>query len=73
MNRIIDVTPRLGTKRGLEIEAWLSRHGKNITEYAIIDDDSDMLDSQMEHLVLTKGSVGITFKDLEKLNKILKE
>lgn len=34
--------------RGLEIQEWLDRHPK-VTDYIIIDDDSDMLDSQMNH------------------------
>lgn len=44
--------------RGLEIEEWLHR---NPTEkYAILDDDSDMLDTQLKNFFQTDGDYGLT-------------
>lgn len=45
--------------RGDEIQEWLNRH-KEVSNYAIIDDDSDMLDEQLPHFVYTHVDNGIT-------------
>lgn len=56
-----DVTPIMprpeGTsweynERGREIKAWLDAH-PNVTRYAIVDDDNDMLPEQQEHFFKT--------------------
>lgn len=55
--------------RGDEIAEWLSRHPE-VTKYAIIDDDSDMLPEQMPHFVHTQAVDGIMYRnwlDLEHL------
>lgn len=37
---VIDCTPHLpNANRGLEIRAWLDRHGKDVTQIVIIDDE----------------------------------
>jgi hypothetical protein len=49
-----NVNPKLGfyqrLERGHEIEDWLNRH-PNVTNYVILDDDSDMLPTQMNYFV----------------------
>lgn len=63
---IIDRTPSLLGTRGTEINAWLSQHPE-VTQYAIVDDDSDMLPDQMVRFVQTSGHEGLTWADFEKL------
>ena len=41
----IDVTPSLRGKRGYEVKRWLDDHPE-VTNYAILDDDSDFLEGQ---------------------------
>jgi hypothetical protein len=44
---LIDRTPSLPNRpRGEEIDLWLHEHSE-VERYAIIDDESDMLDEQM--------------------------
>lgn len=60
---VIDVTPRFpGKPRGEEIQAWLNEHPE-VTNYVIIDDDSDMLDSQKDHFVHTSTLHGFQYGD----------
>lgn len=63
---IHDVTPQFGVKengerfyRGHEINDWLDRHPE-VTQYVILDDDGDMLDTQLRHFVQTDGKIGLT-------------
>ena len=67
---IIDVTPDLAMWRGKEIQDWLGRHPK-VTDYVILDDDSDMLPEQMDHFVNTDGMIGFTIYDMVKAAEIL--
>lgn len=70
---IIDQTARgsaNGELRGNEIQDWLDLH-ENVSHYAIIDDDVDMLASQMNNFVKTSGFDGFTWKNAEELAKIL--
>jgi len=55
---IYDVTPVSGI-RGKEIEEWLDTHS-DIDNYVILDDDTDMLDSQLSHFVKTSMLDGLT-------------
>lgn len=59
-------TPRLGyvkgKTRGLEIQDWLSRHPE-VTEYLIIDDDSDFLDEQKPFHIKTDSDEGFSSKN----------
>lgn len=56
---IHSVTKNLGGIRGEEIQEWLDEHPE-VTNYAIVDDDCDMLDSQFKHFVNTDPTVGLT-------------
>lgn len=81
-DRIIDTTPafrwvkhrqELGeSTRGHEIEDWLERHPE-VTHYAIIDDDSDMLESQKNNFVHTSSLHGYQYGDLLWTLRILGE
>ena len=61
----IDVTPRLdtinirGNERGEEIADWLDRHPE-VTRFAILDDDNDMLEEQQGSFFKTDSLYGIT-------------
>lgn len=46
--------------RGVQIKAWLDNRGKFPYEYAIIDDSSDFLDSQLDRCVKTSMDDGLT-------------
>ncbi|ARU04736.1 hypothetical protein CCO03_08650 [Comamonas serinivorans] len=63
---VIDSTPRLHTKRGEEIQAWLDAND-DIEAYVILDDDSDMLDSQQERFIKTNAKEGLTWTDFSKV------
>ena len=65
-----DRTPVFGSKRGEEIKLWLSEH-KEVTDYVIIDDGSDMLEEQANHFVRINAETGITVRDMEKICLIL--
>jgi len=85
--KIIDVTPNCmcdedlqdidldlidpGASRGYEIREWLSRHGEQVSHYAIIDDMYEMLPEQLSHLVMTDSETGITDEDADKVIAIL--
>lgn len=62
---IIDKTGRGGinTIRGDEIQDWLNAHPE-VDNYVIIDDDSDMLESQLTHFVQTSGICGFGLEEL---------
>lgn len=68
---VIDVTPRFqGKPRGAEIQDWLDRHPE-VTHYVIVDDDSDMLESQKDHFVKTSSLHGFQYGDLLWAQRIL--
>lgn len=56
--------------RGWQIEEWRNRHPE-IESYAIVDDDSDMLPSQMRHFVHTSLEAGLMPSHVEELRRIL--
>ena len=67
---VIDVTPRLDSgPRGLEIQKWLSEH--QVTDYVIIDDDSDMLEIQMVNFIKTDNNIGLSSRDVDRAIQIL--
>lgn len=72
---IIDKTPYIhhdeNHMRGFEIQKWLDETGYKIFSYVIIDDDKDMLDSQMSNFIQTSRWTGITDEDVDKCIKIL--
>ena len=67
---IMDRTPRLLGPRGKEIAAWLADHPA-VTQYAIVDDDPDMLPEQMPYFVKTHMHNGLTWQDAERLAELL--
>lgn len=56
--------------RGKEIQQYLNNN-QEIKNYVIIDDDSDMLPSQKEHLVQTDNYIGFTYNDYIEAKRIL--
>lgn len=56
--------------RGNEIAEWLSNHPE-VSTFAIVDDDTDMLDSQRPFFVKTDCETGIQPEEVEKLVDIL--
>lgn len=44
-------------ERGHEIQEWLDEHQKEVTNYVIIDDDNDMLNSQRSNFVRTANNI----------------
>jgi HAD domain in Swiss Army Knife RNA repair proteins len=67
---IFDKTPSLADVRGAEIKAWLDAHPE-VETYAIVDDDSDMLESQKDYFVQTDGQEGLSYKNFVTLRDIL--
>jgi len=55
-----------GNDRGYEIEDWLEHHS-NITDYIILDDNTDFLDHQKPFLVQTDCYDGIGYRDYKKV------
>lgn len=52
--------------RGYEIQDWLNAHPE-VTKYAIIDDDSDMLPEQLPNFFQTSWKTGITKEIADKI------
>jgi hypothetical protein len=46
-------------------------HGKEVTKYAIVDDDSDFTEVQMDRLVKTTFEKGLTAVEARKLEELL--
>lgn len=68
---IIGRTPSMSGFRGEEIEHWMKSTNQEISHYAIIDDDSDMLEHQMPHFVHTSGFDGFTWANAQKLCELM--
>jgi hypothetical protein len=70
--KIKDKTPDLSGKvRGYEIQEWLDLHSERWTEYAIVDDDGDMLDCQKNNFVQTSFKTGLDRECADRLIAIL--
>ena len=71
-DNIYDITPNigLGNGRGGEIQKWLDEHN-DIENYVILDDDSDMWNSQLYHFVQTDYQTGFTEHEYELAYKVL--
>jgi len=67
---VVGHTPLLYKNRGYEIQEWLDKH-PDVTEWAIVDDNSDMLESQKDHFVQTDGREGLSYKNFCMLRDIL--
>lgn len=63
---IFSATSSLATSRGHEIQHWLDDHPE-VEEWAIVDDDGDMLESQMMRFVHTSHQDGLMWRDFCKL------
>lgn len=59
--------------RGEQIKAWLDTYGKFPYEYCIVDDDSDMLDSQEGNFVKTSFREGLSYDSFERIFGVFKE
>ena len=58
---ILDITDCNGPRRGDEIQRWIDLHSPmDDFTYAIVDDDSDMLDHQLPRFVRTEFETGLT-------------
>ena len=58
--KISDITTKEHKEiRGYEIETWLEDHPE-VTKYAILDDDDDMLEKQKPNFFKTSWKIGIT-------------
>jgi hypothetical protein len=57
-------------RRGTEIAEWLSRHPE-VKRYAIVDDDSDMLDDQRPFFVKTSFDSGLMREHRDRLIELL--
>lgn len=66
---IVGKTPICSDIRGREIQEYIDE--SNITNYCIVDDDSDMLASQIDRFVKTENRHGLMWKDAEKIAEIL--
>ncbi len=67
--KIFDVTDRVsGELRGVEIQQWLDAHPE-VTKYAILDDNSDMLVDQMPNFFHTRWEVGVTPEIIDNIKK----
>lgn len=64
-------TPKMGHSRGEQIQHWINNHYKELTNYLILDDDSDMLDEQIDHFVQTHYYDGISHQNFIDAEKIL--
>ena len=68
---IYSVTPTtLRRHRGTEIQMWLDCH-PDVSNYIILDDDSDMLNKQLNHFIHTSWKNGLTIDHVNKAIKIL--
>lgn len=68
---IVDQTPVLDTKRGVEIDEWLKLHPE-VKEYVILDDDDDMMSHQKSNFVRTNPEEGLSWANYVRVCDILK-
>ena len=72
---IIAATPVFNfSPRGREIFVWINeeiKNGREITNYCIVDDDSDMLASQKPHFVQTLFEEGFSYQNYIMVREIL--
>lgn len=77
--KVIDITCHTGYERGTEIAKWLRDNCKKLFgieyydfyNYAIIDDDSDILLNQREHFFQTDSYSGLTYNTCYKIKRFL--
>ena len=56
-NEDLESDPDIEICRGHEIKYWLDNTNNNIESYVILDDDDDMLNSQLNNFVKTSGNI----------------
>ncbi|MCK9446781.1 HAD domain-containing protein [bacterium] len=64
----VGITGNRQTLRGDEIKEWIDDN-KDVENFAIIDDDSDMLPEQMKHFFHVDGYYGLTPNHLYRINR----
>jgi len=62
-----------GKIRGNEIDVWLNEHPEYHDDYIILDDDSDMLESQMDRFIHCDSKVGLSYENWERIREIWPE
>ncbi len=67
----VDLDMMLPAVKGSEIKEWLAISGSQVTRYAILDDQFDMLPEQQPNFVQTDPRVGITGEDANSVIAIL--
>lgn len=65
--RLIDKTGEGPGVRGNQIALWLTRNAAHVSEYVIIDDDSDMLMHQLPRFIRTEHALGFRLPEYVKL------
>ena len=68
--KVKDKTPISPNIRGEEIKQYLDEH-EDITNYVILDDDSDMLNEQKRNFVKVDAKKGLTMSEIIQCEKIL--
>ena len=69
IDNLYDVTG-VSCDRGTEIQQYIDKHN-DIENYVILDDDSDMLNSQIYHFVQTNFEFGLTEQQVSLAIKVL--
>ena len=70
--RIVDKTPYIHSKRGLEIQDFLSKQDDKDYSFVILDDDLfDIKDLYEKNLILVDRYYGLSNRDVDKALKIL--
>lgn len=71
---IIGRTPNSSSgHRGQEIKKFMDDWPGAITNYVILDDDTDILDEQLPHFIKIDNECGLLFADHDNIIKILTE
>lgn len=69
--KILGATPNLFYEpRGMEIDAWLKKHGHEVRSFVILDDHGDMA-HHYARLVQTNPAVGLRDRDIEAAQRLL--
>lgn len=67
---ILDKTPALGVRRGLEIQDWMTAHAVHAQDIVILDDDADM-EHLLPRLVQTSFDTGLTDEHADRAIRML--
>ena len=72
---IIDKTPntKFSGFRGADIQSYLDSNLDKVSKYAILDDDSDMLETQKNYFVQTDAKEGLSYRNYLKLTELLSD